>query len=73
MAGTWIEEIQGVTTILDTAGNPQPTRHTLKFTGVLVDDDGANTVVHLGPQAIGGGGDTLVNLYAALRALGIIA
>lgn len=49
---SWIRDIQGYVEILDEADNNYRRRHTLKFIGVTIDDDGFNTVVTVAPVPI---------------------
>jgi hypothetical protein len=44
---SWIEDVQGVTTILDEAGDPVQRRKTVQFIGADVADDGEKTVVDI--------------------------
>lgn len=44
---SWIEDIQGVTTILDENGDPVERRKTVQLIGADVADDGTKTVVDI--------------------------
>lgn len=44
---SWIEDLQGVTTILDEAGDPVQRRKTVQIIGADVSDDGEKTVVDI--------------------------
>jgi len=83
---SWIEDIQGLTTVLDENDAPVQRRSVIKFEGATVADDGTKTVV----SVVGGGGagtqsitgdatpttvaelkQTVDSLVAALVALGL--
>lgn len=69
--GDWIADIQGVTTVVNKVGTPLQRRNAIKFTGITVDDDGTQTVVHLGPVVVAGApSPTTTELYNQLKALG---
>jgi hypothetical protein len=44
---SWIEDLQGVTTILDENGDPVERRKTVQIIGADVADDGTKTVVDI--------------------------
>jgi hypothetical protein len=44
---SWIEELQGLKTVLDEAGDPVERRQTIQFIGADVTDDGEKTVVDI--------------------------
>ena len=52
---SWIRDIQGYVEILDENDAAYRRRHTLKFIGVTIDDDGFNTVVTVAPIPVGTG------------------
>ena len=50
---SWIQDIQGYTTILDENGDPVQRRHALQVVGATVTDNGSVTLIEVPPGATG--------------------
>jgi hypothetical protein len=50
---SWIEDIQGYTTVLDENGDPVERRHAFQIVGATVTDNGSVTVIEVPPGATG--------------------
>lgn len=53
---SWITDIQGITTVLDAAGDPVQRRKTIQVVGATVTDDGSKTVIEVPPGPTGATG-----------------